>query len=205
MSVVLLVLAGIFLRAYCAMVSVDPGFETRQVLLAPLQAEPGRYTAESAASFNRMLEQRARALPGVQSVCFADAPPGAGGGLDANLVEIRMPGQEKGSGILSGFNIVSADFFETFRIPIVMGRAFLETEDAASTVVVSETFARSFWGKEEPIGKVVEDASGDRLQVVGLARDARSIFGSVEGPQLYYRFNPQLVGSTLMIRFAGEA
>jgi len=152
-----------------------------------------------------MLEQRVRALPGVQSVCLADAPPGAGGGLDWNLVEIRMPGQERGGGKLSGLNIVSAGFFETFRIPIVAGRAFLETEDAASAVVVSETFARSFWGKEDPIGKVIEDDSGDRWQVVGVARDTRSILGSAEGPQLYRRFNPQFVGSTLMIRFAGEA
>ena len=205
MSVILLVIAGIFLRAQYAMLTVDPGVETRQVLLAPLQAEPGRYTAEAAASFNRMLEQRVRALPGVQSVCFAGAPPGAGGLLDWNLVEIRMPVQERGGGKLSGLNIVSADFFETFHIPIVAGREFLETEDAASAVVVSETFARSFWGKEDPIGKVIEDDSGDRWQVVGVARDTRSILGSAEGPQLYRRFNPQFVGSTLMIRFAGEA
>ncbi|MBO0858440.1 MAG: ABC transporter permease [Chloracidobacterium sp.] len=206
MSMVLLVFAGIFLRAYYAMVTVDPGFEPGQVLLAPLQAEPGRrYTAEAAALFNRALEQRVRALPGVQSVCFADAPPGAGGGLDANLVEIRIPGQEKGSGILSGFNIVSAEFFETFRIPIVAGRPFFETEDAASAVIVSETFARSFWGKDNSIGKAIEDESGDQLQVVGVARDARSNFDSVEGPQLYRHFNPRFVGSTLMIRFAGEA
>jgi putative ABC transport system permease protein len=187
------------------MLTVDQGFESRQVLLATLQTEPGRYTAEAAASFNRMLGQRVRALPGVQSVCFAGAPPGAGGLLEANLVEIRMPGQERGGGKLSGLNIVSADFFETFHIPIVAGRAFLETEDAASEVVVSETLARNFWGKEGPIGKVIEDESGERLQVVGVARDARSILGSVEGPQLYYRFNPQFVGSTVMIRFTGEA
>jgi predicted permease len=204
MSVVLLVVAGIFLRAQYTMFTVDPGFETKQVLLAPLQAEPGRYTAQSAAAFNQTLAQRVRALPGVQAVCFASAPPGAGGGLEANLVEVRLPGQTKGTGRLSGLNIVSGSFFETFNIPIMAGRSFLETENPAS-VIVSETFAHRFWGSEDPLGKVLEDASGDQLQVVGVAHDTKTSFGSVEGPQLYRRFNPQYVGSALMIRFAGAA
>jgi predicted permease len=204
MSAVLLVVAGIFLRVQYAMLKVDPGFETKQVLVAPLQAEPGRYTAEAAVLFNRMLEQRVRALPGVESVCLASAPPGAGGGLDANSVEIRMQGQARGSGKLSGINIVSGDFFETFHIPIVEGRTFLETEGTASAIV-SEAFARRFWGGADSIGKVIEDASGYQMQVVGVARDTKSSFGSTEGPQLYRRFNTKFVGSSLMIRFAGDA
>jgi len=204
MSVVLLVVAGIFLRVQYTMLTAEPGFETKQVLLAPLQAEPGRYTAEAAELFHRMLEQRVRALPGVESVCLASAPPGAGGGLDANLIEIRMPGQARGSGKLSGIKIVSGDFFETFHIPIVAGRTFLETEGTVSAIV-SEAFARRFWGSADPLGKVIEDASGEELQIVGVARDTKSSFGSTEGPQLYRRFNPRFVGSSLMIRFAGEA
>jgi putative ABC transport system permease protein len=204
MSVVLLVLAGLFVRAQHTMFNGDPGFETRHVLLAPLQAEPGRYTAESAVAFNRTLEQRIRALPGVQALCFAASPPGSGGGLDANVVEVRLPGQAKGTGPTSGLNIVSGEFFETFKIPIVAGRTFLETENSTS-IIVSETFARRFWSNADPIGKVLEDANGALLQVVGVARDTRSGFGSLEQPQLYRRFDPQYVGSALMIRFAGDS
>jgi predicted permease len=204
MSVVLLVVAGIFLRAQYTMFTVDPGFETKQVLIAPLQVEQGRYTAESAASFNRTLTERMRALPGVQAVCFAGAPPGGAAVLDANFVEIRLPGQAKGTGRMSAFNIVSGSFFETFNIPIVAGRTFLETEPPTS-VIVSETFANRFWGNEDPLGKVIEDASSDQFQVVGVARNTSSGFGAVEGPHLYRRFNPQYVGSALMVRFAGAA
>lgn len=204
MSVVLLVLAGLFARAQYTMFTVDPGFETRQVLLAPLQAEPGRYTAESAAAFNRALEQRIHALPGVQSLCFAASPPGTSGGLEANLIEIRLPGQARGTGRMSSLNIVSSEFFETYNIPIVAGRSFLTTENATS-VIVSETFARRFWGNEDPLGKGLEDADGNPLQVVGVARDTKSGFGSQEGPLLYRRFDPHYVGSSLMIRFVGDA
>jgi putative ABC transport system permease protein len=203
-SVVLLVIAGLFLRVQYTLFTVEPGFESNRVLVAPLQAAPERYTTESAAAFNRALEQRVRALPGVEAVCFASAPPGARGALEANLVEIRLPGEAKGTGRISNLNIVSGSFFETFNIPIVAGRSFLETDNAAS-VVVSETFARRFWANEDPIGKVLEDANGDQIQVVGVAHDTKSDFGSIEGPQLYRRFNPQYVGCSLMTRFSGAA
>jgi predicted permease len=206
MSVAILALAGIFLRAQYTMFTTGPGVETRQVLLAPLEAEPGRYTMDAAVSFNRTLEQRARALPGVQAVCYASAPPG--GGFDAALEEFRLPGQTKEAGKPAGVNVVSADFFETFRIPIVAGRTFRENEATAkgiaSVAVVSETFARRLWGDEDPLDKVIEDAGGEQWRVVGVARDAKSMFGGVEGPQFYRLFNPQYVGSSLMIRFVGD-
>jgi ABC-type antimicrobial peptide transport system permease subunit len=191
------------------MFSTDPGFETGQVLLAPLQTEPGRFTVDAAASFNRTLEHRVRALPGVQAVCYAGAPPGSGGGLDAAVEEFRLPGQTKGAGKPAGVNVVSADFFETFHIPIVAGRTFRENEATAKGIapvaVVSETFARRLWGNEDPLDKVIEDAGGEQWRVVGVARDAKSMFGGVEGPQFYRLFNPQYVGSSLMIRFVGDA
>jgi ABC-type antimicrobial peptide transport system permease subunit len=120
-----------------------------------------------------------------------------------------LPGQAKGAGRLAGVNVVSAEFFETFRIPIVAGRTFRESEATAKGVapvaVVSETFARRLWGNEDPLEKVIEDASGERWRVVGVARDTKSMFGGVEGPQFYRLFNPQYVGSSLMIRFVGDA
>ena len=208
MSVVLLVFAGMFVRVQYSMFTVDPEFDTGQVLILPLQAEPGRYTTDSAASFHQALAQRVSALPGVQAVCYASAPPGAGGGLDAALIEIRLPGQEKGAGKLTGINIVSADFFETFRIPIIAGRTFLaaeaNTQSKAASVVVSESFAHRLWGNEDGLGKALVDLSGEQMQVVGIARDTKSSFGVRQGPQLYRQFNPRFVGAPMMIRFAGD-
>jgi hypothetical protein len=96
LSMVLLMGAGVFVRAHYAMFNSNPGFETRQALASRLEVDPSHYSPDTVKSFYRLLEQRVRELPGIQSVCFAGSPPGAGGGLDADLMEVRLPGQEKG-------------------------------------------------------------------------------------------------------------
>jgi predicted permease len=208
MSVVLLATAGLFMRAQYTMINADPGFESKQVLLVPLEMELPHFPAGSATSFYRTLERRVRAMPGVQAACYASSPPGSSG-EEAAMEEVRLPDQPKGTEKPVALNSVSPDFFETFRIPIIAGRTFLESDapsqSTAPVIVASETFARTFWPGDDALGKVIEDSRGSRLRVVGVARDTKSMFGALDNLRFYYLWKPQTSGYSLMVRFVGDA
>ncbi len=203
LSLVLLIGAGLFIRAQYTLFTADPGFETQQVLLAPLPSG----TKET---FYRALQQRVRAIPGVQSVSFTSSPPLFTDESGAATEEARLPGQAKKAGVVAGVTAVSPEYFDTMRIPIVLGRAFQEAEASphatAPVVVVSQAFARVFWPGENPLGKVVAGSNDELLEVVGVAADLQSErFGAIDGPH-FYRLRPyHAAGGPMMVRFAGDS
>lgn len=212
LSAVLLVVTGLVARVEYSMSSTEPGFETRQVLLVPLNVRVPPYTPDSAWSFYRNLEQRVRALPGVQSVAYSDRAPfwGEDEGPDATE-EVRLPGQARGSGRRAALNVVSTDYFDTLRISIMRGRPFrlsdVTTEKAAPVAIVSEALARTLWPHDDPVGKVIEQGQNGKLQVVGVARDLRSeSYGAAaDGPVVYRLQDPHSFGGPLLVRFRGDA
>lgn len=210
MSMLLLAITGLVAHAQYSISAADQGFETRQVLLVPLNVRTPPYAPESSASFYRTLEQRVRALPGVQSTSYANPAPLVGDdeGPDTRE-EVRLPGQAKGTGQKASVNFVSIDFFETLRIPLVRGRAFQSADESAqrpaAVTVVSEAFARAFWPNADPIGKVIEWANGEHLVVAGVARDIKSeSFGDVDGPRFYLLQSPRSFSGSLLVRFQGD-
>jgi len=212
LSAVLLVVTGLVARVQYSLSSTEPGFETTQVLLVPLRVRVPPYTPDSAWSFYRHLEQRVRALPGVQSVAYADRAPfwGDDEGPDATE-EVRLPGQASGSGPRAAWNVVSADYFDTLRIPIMRGRPFRRSdtiaEKAAPVAIVSEALARTLWPHDDPVGKVIEQGPSEKLEVIGVARDTRSeSYGAAaDGPVVYRLQDPHSFGGPLLVRFQGDA
>jgi len=212
LSTVLLVVTGLVARVQYSMSSSEPGFETRQVLLVPLNVRVPPHTPNSAWSFYRNLDERVRALPGVQSVAYSDRAPfwGDDEGPDSTE-EVRLPGQASGAGRRAALNVVSTDYFETLRIPIMRGRPFrlsdITAEKAAPVAVVSEALARTLWPHDDPVGKVIEQGQSEKLQVIGVARDTRSeSYGAAaDGPVVYRLQDPHSFGGPLLVRFQGDA
>jgi predicted permease len=210
MSVMLLAVTGLVLHARYGIGSIDPGFETKQVILVPLNVRMPPYTEDAAQSFYGSLEQRVRALPYVQSVSFATAPPFSGDDESPDTSEdLRLPDQSQRAWQKASVNFVTADFFETLRIPILRGRTFqqagLTPQSAASFTIVSEAFARKFWPNADPIGKVVEWSKGGKLVVIAVARDTRSeSFGGVDSPKFYILQTGGSLRGSLLFRFQGE-
>jgi len=209
MSLVLLTGAGLFVRAEMTVFSENPGFETRRVFLFSLRTPSPPYTPVSSVALYRTVEQRLRALPGIQSVCLASSPPFSNDEGRGPEEEVRLPGQAKGTGLRAGVNIVSPFFFETLGIPIERGRAFREGETpvkgASSPVVVSEALARALWPARDPLGQPLRDADDGLLEVVGVARDVKSQrFGALDGPYLYRVRDPRAYGDSIMARFQGD-
>jgi predicted permease len=206
MSFVLLAAAVLFARLPSVVTGIDPGFETRQTMSVPLEVDTPPYTRQSALAFYRTLETRILGIPGVQSLAYAGIAPFDSASQD----ELRLENQTKGQGRAAAIDKVSVHFFSTFGIPLLRGRSFLgsdvATSQSAPVAIVSQAFARGFWGSNDPIGKIVVTPDDRHLTVVGVARDTRSErFGMLDGPRLYTLRDPDSLEGQLFVRFTGDA
>ena len=201
-SLVLLVGGALFARAQYVLFTTDAGYETRHVLLATL---PIRLSPDATAQFHAELQRRVAALPGVQSVAFTGQNSWTG---DSRATEeLRLPGQpaDKGQPIASAG--VSPDYFRTLDVPILRGRAFSAADaPGARFAIVSRKMALSYWPKQDPIGKQIVDSRGTAYEVVGVAADVKA--GILDDPndmQAYFLRDPRAHGSSLVVRFSGDA
>jgi predicted permease len=176
-SLTLLIVAGLFVRSLSAVEHMDLGFDPNQLLNVRLNPFLNNYNESQTKAFYRALETKVRALPGVQSASLATSVPiGYDRGRKSVYVEGRpVPPGQKASEIF--FNSVDVSYFETLRIPLLFGRAFIDADDetSARAAIVNETMAKQFWPKENPIGKrfSVTSDSGPFVEIVGVARDGK--------------------------------
>lgn len=210
MSLVLLVGAGLFVRAELTTFRANPGFETRRVLMFSARPPVPPYTAASSAEFYQRLDHRLRVLPGVQSVAFATAPPFSSDEGGGPRDELLLPGQIKGEGTKAAVNVVSPEYFATLGIPIVRGRSFppaaAPAEGGVLPIVISEALARTLWPGRDPLGQPVRNPDGSAFEVAGIARDVNSErFGAPDGPAFYRLRDPRAYGDSILVRFQGDA
>ncbi len=178
LSLLMLVAAGLFVRTLSNLRSVDVGFNTRNLLLFEINARQAGYKGAEMISFYEDLKRRFAAVPGVAGLSMSNRPIITAGfslGIRVNgrLIENRD----------TRMLLVGPGFFSTLQIPIVMGREIDEREKPGSpmTAVVSELFARSAFGDENPIGRHVMVGRDQReAEIVGVAKDAR--YGGLKRP-----------------------
>ena len=188
-SLILLIVAGLFVRSLRAVERMDIGFDPHQLLNVRLDPSLNNFSQTQTKEFYRSLAAKVRALPGVQSASLASAVPiGYTLGQQSVYIEGRplLAGQ-KPPQIL--FNSVDPPYFATLRIPILLGRAFMnaDSETSPRVAVINETMARHFWPGENPIGKQfsLTGDPGSFIEIVGVARDGkyRVLY---EDPQPYF-------------------
>jgi predicted permease len=204
LSFFLLYVAVLFVGTAKKAASFEPGFETRQVLSMSLLMQSRAPGQRTWGAFHRTISERLSALPGVQSVSYAGIGPFR---IGAPTFDVQIPGQARRP---AGINWVSPDFFTTLEIPIVSGRAFLESDptcgNTGCAVVVSERLAREFWPSENPLGQMLQDRKGHSFEVVGVARDVSSTrLGGLDGPMIYQPFDfMRARNANAFVRFSGD-
>jgi predicted permease len=180
-AMVLLTGAGLLIRSFVAVLSVNPGFRTDKVLTVQMKL-PDTAPASSAAEFYRDAWPRIAALPGVQAV----------GGISniffldetrthaLRIVEGHSP-EPVSAWTQLVWAQVSGDYFQAMGIPLLQGRFFNQHDGPKSppVAIVNEALARRYWPHENPVGKRLKgfDPRGqhdDWLTVVGVVRDIRS-------------------------------
>jgi predicted permease len=182
LSVLALVVAGLFVRSLRKAQTVDLGFEPGRVLTAKIDLRDRQFTSQRRAELYRQLSERIADLPGVEKVSASDTFP-----LGNSRTQIVTAGELPPMEIAS--STVDADYFKTMGIRLVRGRDFQTQERNA--VIVNEAMARRFWPNEEAIGKtILLRRGGSRQVVVGIARDGKYwSLGDAARPFLYMPFD----------------
>ncbi|MBS1801238.1 MAG: ABC transporter permease [Acidobacteria bacterium] len=202
---VLVCAAVMFGRLPSLITGMNPGFDMRHTIGVPVRVDSSAANRANALTFNRTLESRILAIPGVLSLAYASLGPFR----RVPPTEIRLPDQTAGQGKPTSVNNVSSGFFSTFDIPLIKGRAFNSADptspNADSVAIVSQAFAREFWQAEDPLGKSIITPDTRRLTIVGLAADTQSeSFGVTDGPRLYTLRDPSTLDGGLFVRFSGD-
>ena len=159
-SLVLLVGAGLLLRSFRNLQSIDLGFEPESVLVGRVARPPDAYKeAPSVRGFFEELRTRVRTLPGVKTVTLASIAPFSDGDLGQIF---RIKGREPAPGqpeLVARIRTVAPEYFAAVRTPLVKGRVIDETDTEKSppVAVVDETLARRFWVEGDAHGEVTED------------------------------------------------
>jgi macrolide transport system ATP-binding/permease protein len=176
LSLILLIVSAVLLQGFREELLQGPGFRTDHLWLTSLDTGPIHYTEDQTRRFYKDLLNKTRLAPGVQSAALMSAIPMLGGGASDVVPEgYTLPrGQES---LSIGNSYVSDGYFATMGIPIVRGRAFLDTDrsDTPLVAVVNEKFAQSYWPKQDAIGKRfhLKTATGPLVQIVGIAKNAK--------------------------------
>ncbi len=189
-SLVLLIVAGLFVRSLMRAQRAYLGFDPDHVLNVTLDPKEVGYDDARAKSFYRDLEARVRALPGVQSTTSAFSVP-MGTVNDGGSIYIEggtlAPGQQPPVIV---YNHVDPSYFDTMRVPLLRGRAFQESDDekAPLVAIVNQSMAQQFWPNEDPIGKrfSLKSATGPFVEIVGLTGNGKYVFIGWDKESYFY-------------------
>ena len=170
LSVILLVGAGLLLKSFALLMGVDLGFQPDRVIALSITLPNTRYpTKDHRVRFFQALEDRVRALPGVQSAAYANRMPLRGGwgtGIDTDTGQTTSVDAQA----------VSPGYFATLGIPLMHGR-LLTPQDHQGTLgvaVVNQAFAQRLLAGADPVGhRLRRGAQAPWIEIVGVVNDIR--------------------------------
>ncbi len=211
LSVVLLIVSGLFLKSFTHSQNIDLGFNPNHVLLVTINPLLRGYSNEQASRYHEQLLQRVAILPGVKSATVAGRVPFLSySSWDLSIDGYTAPDGEKFLDIAT--NEVDPQYFATMQIPLLYGREFNSNDTAKSpgVAVVNETLARRYITSDSDLsralGRIIRLRDGAPIQIVGIAKD--SSYGSIGMPPspVFYLSYLQQGGpnATLHVRTEGD-
>ena len=215
LGVMLLIGAGLLIRSFERLSHANLGLDPSHVLSADFDLNEAKYKPDQMDRFIGDLLDRIRAIPGVTSAGGAmPLPLGGDDGwqISFNVLDHPVAKENEPS---AGFYVVTRDFFETMRIPVLRGRSFdaRDQRNSAPVIIVTESFAKKYFPNEDPIGRKIEIGAGEGAarkayktrEIVGVVGDIRSSNLTKAPIPAYYVPLPQLVwGTELTIRTTGD-
>jgi predicted permease len=198
LALVVLIVAGLFLRSFMETRSTDPGFRREGVLLAAYDLAGRNAGAAFTRDFADRLLASLRALPAVEAAAIASSVPLDIHGLPSRTFTVEGRARTDGTLDRALANTVTPGYFRVMDIPLRAGADFANLEDptAAPQAIVNEEFVRRYLDGVEPLGRRLQ--ARDRSYVIaGVARNSLyNAFGEPPAPIIYfsYRDNPTLSG-----------
>ena len=189
-SMLLLIVAGLFMRGMLRSQTADPGFDTRNTFIVSCDLGPDEAKAHA---LQRHIVEHLQNLRQIRGVTLAERPPFTGTWTPRVMPEDH-DGSSDGAVARSLANHVSPAYFHTVGVPILHGRNFTrqEAETGAPVAIISSSGARLLWPGKNPLGKRVKmdrrftgkfDAE---FEIVGVAQDVRSANLSRIDPSFIY-------------------
>jgi predicted permease len=180
LALVLLAGAGLLMRSFLRVISIDPGFRTDRVLTMRIGLPPAKYSRpEQVIAFYRQLLDRVRTLPGIEAAGAISALPLEGTGssgtttIDTQAVPPDQATPE------ADWRVTTPGYFEAMGIQLLRGRLFddRDTRETTRVAVVDETLARTYFPNEEAIGKRLKmggrQSTNPWMTIVGVVRHVR--------------------------------
>jgi putative ABC transport system permease protein len=182
LSLVLLVGAGLLIRSFMRLQSIDPGFKPARMLTASVQTPFVRYPMpQQRADFYANALARIRALPGVAQAAAVTSLPMAGASfMRTSYWRSDRPQPAPGEGSSADVKPVTPNFFKTMGIRIVAGRDFRSADrrESPRVAILSEVAARRLFPQEDPLGKPIDvftgiGEPGVDYEIVGIVKDIK--------------------------------
>jgi len=218
LSLVLLVAAGLLVRSFRSLMSVHPGFDTRNLLTMEYRLPKNVYkTATQRWDFHRRMLQHVEHVPGVVSAAVIQGLPFSGNGGSLAFWPATVP-PPTNSGTTAISNLVTPGYFDTVGLSVLKGRNFTDSDkaDSPTVVVVNRILAAKTWPGEDPIGKELRfpgtsiaaglSSGPTRATVIGVVPDTKhyAVREALE-PQIYFAYS-QMTGifGTLVVKSAAD-
>ncbi|MGC1796715.1 MAG: ABC transporter permease [Candidatus Acidiferrales bacterium] len=189
-SLVLLIVAGLFVRSLLRVQQTYMGFDPDHVLNVVLDPKEVGYDEVRAKTFYHDLEAKVETVPGVQNVSLAYCVPM---GTVNDATNIYIEGQPLAPGKqppVEAYNRVDEHYFDTMRVPLLRGRAFREddNEKAPLVAIVNQTMAQEYWPNQDPLGKrfSLKSATGPFIEIVGVAKDGKYLYMGWQHERYFY-------------------
>lgn len=214
LALVLLVGAGLLMRSFHRLNSVDLGFDPGNILTFGLWLPETMELSDAQRSelYGQVLE-RVGALPGVRSAC-------ANLGLPLTNFRstqvFRIPDRPKPTAAgewMARLGTINADYFSTLGIPLLRGRPFTDqdTRGRPGVMIINDTMVQRFWPHSDPLGQRIEfpseddDEGPDSFEIVGVVADSREAILDAPQPYMYVPFRQKTFNiMAFALRTAGD-
>ncbi|HKW74614.1 MAG TPA: ABC transporter permease [Terriglobales bacterium] len=198
LGLALLVVAGLLLRSFHRILSVDPGMNAHNVLTLTFDLPEKKYNEQQQIEFYTQLQHRLENVPGVSSVgAVTPLPLSGSNAIITFTIEGRpVPRSDEPS---ADIKISTPNYFHTLNIPLLSGRDFTERDDekAPGVVIVNQAFAEKFFPNENVLGKHITPGATNHgkpqpREIIGVVGNVKSRRLDVEDRPEYYIPDTQL-------------
>ena len=209
LAMVLLVAAGLLLRSFSNLISVNPGFNSEHTLQANIDLPISQYaTPKQWAAFSSTLLANLQAQPGLQNSAVVLPRPISDGQVNLGFSIDATPPLSPGSSRTADFVSISPEYFRIMAIPQLAGRPFdqRDIDTAPRVTIINQQFARTYFPNQNPVGKFLTfglPPEGEvPRQIVGVVGDVRDVsLGQNPGPMMYVPYTQATFwGANLVIK-----
>jgi len=197
LTLVLLVGAGLLMRSFHRLMSVEPGFEPENMLTFEFSVpRASKMSSSERARLFENVRARVAALPEVTSACANVVLPLTESGIGLTFTVEGQPDAEEREAL---YGSISSNYFDTLGVPLLQGRMFteLDTRETTGVMIINEKMASRFWPNNDALGQRLRisvsfpGVEPDSFEIVGIVANIRESILDEPEPYMYVPFQQQ--------------